>query len=113
MDVGTKFFPVISKLNPVLPARTPVGLSPVICGIGLAAAVIVNVSAGLLVPPPGEGVNTVTIAAPGFCTKVAGTWPVICVSLRKIVISESAPNPGFHCTTDWGVKFFPVTVNVN
>ena len=75
--------------------------------------VIVKLSAGLLVPPPGWGVKIVIIEAPGFSTSSAGTMPVISVSLWKIVVSGIAPVPGFHCTMDCGVKFFPVTFRLN
>jgi hypothetical protein len=51
--------------------KTPEGESDVMPGSGLGAALIVNV-AGWLLPPPGEGVETTTIAEPAFWMKLAG-----------------------------------------
>ena len=64
-DCETKFAPFTVSVNPPLPAKTPEGDSDVISGSGLDVPMIVNV-AGWLVPPPGEGVETVTNAEPAF-----------------------------------------------
>jgi hypothetical protein len=59
-DVETKFVPVIVRVNPAPPAMAELGFNNAIVGGG---TLIVNVSA-LEAPPPGAGVETVTIAVP-------------------------------------------------
>jgi len=66
VDWVKKFFPVMINTNPALPVVTPEGEIAVICGAGLGAGLIVNVNGGLLTPPPGLGVTTVTSAWPAF-----------------------------------------------
>src|SRR5574341_1019271 len=61
------------------------------------------------VPPPGVGVNTVTLTAPGAAMSEAGmvarNWlvPINAVGLLT----------PFHGTTDPGTKFDPITVRMN
>src|SRR5207248_1718523 len=57
---ATKFVPVNVSVNPNEPATTFVGDSAVSVGTGL---LIVNVCAAV-VPPPGVGLKTVTLAVP-------------------------------------------------
>src|SRR5580658_885582 len=57
-DWVKKFWPVMVRVNPPLPVVTPEGERPVICGAGLGAGLMVNVSGVLGSPPPGEGVVT-------------------------------------------------------
>ena len=57
----------------------------------------------LLVPPPGVGLNTVTIAVPTLAILDAGTLADICVLLINVVVS-AAP---FHLTTELVTKFAP------
>lgn len=71
-EVATKFLPVTSRLNPIEPAKTPEGESEVIDGIGLDTGLIMKVSGGWLVPPPGVGVKIVMEAVPGIWTNSAG-----------------------------------------
>jgi hypothetical protein len=72
------------------------------------AAVMVNVRAAL-VPPPGAGENTVTVAVPAVVILVAGTMAVSEVELTKLVVS-AVP---FHLITELLIKLLPVAVNVN
>ena len=58
-----KLLPLTVSVNPVPPAVAEVGLRLVVVGTGLLATLIVNVWA-FEVPPPGAGVNTVTVAVP-------------------------------------------------
>ena len=105
---------VLIKLVPVTvsetaaPAETVEGCNPVSAGIGLPAALIVNVSAPD-VPPPGVGLNTVTEAVPAVAMSLAGTAAVNCVAVPGVV-TNAAP---FHFTTEVLMKFVPVTVSVN
>ena len=64
-DCETKFLPLMVNVKPPPPVKTPEGESELISGSGLGAALMTNV-AGWLFPPPGEGVETTTIAEPAF-----------------------------------------------
>ena len=64
-DCETKLLPLIVSVKPAPPVKTPEGESDEIPGSGLGAALMTNV-AGRLLPPPGEGVETMTIAEPAF-----------------------------------------------
>jgi hypothetical protein len=108
-DCGAKLVPVTTKSAPADPARTVVGEMEVIVGTLLGAGVIVKVREVADVPPPGEEVNTTTVAVPGLAIRLAGTLVVIWLVLRKVVTS-AAP---FHSTTEPGEKLLPVTVKVN
>jgi hypothetical protein len=60
-------------------------------------------------PPPVVGLNTVTCADPTLRMSEAGTAAVSsCVVLRNVV----GRLPPFHCTTEHGRKFPPVTLSV-
>lgn len=61
------------------------------------------------VPPPGAGVNTVTLAVPAVAMSEAGIAAVNCVALTNVVV-RALP---FHCTIEALVKFVPLTVKVN
>lgn len=115
-EVATKLWPVTIRLNPFTPAKTEEGESELICGTGLVVALIVNVSGGLLVPPPGCGVKTVMEAVPGTATKRLGITTCNLPSLRKIgvmLIGVRLVAVPLHCTAEVGVKFLPFTVSVN
>ena len=58
-----KLLPVTVSVNPAPPAVVAEGVRPVVVGTGLLAALIKKVWA-LDVPPPGAGLNTVTVAVP-------------------------------------------------
>ena len=74
VELVTKLVPVAVKVNAPEPAIAVLGSMLVKVGTGLVL-VIVNVSA-LLVPPPGNGVNTVTGAVPVEAILAAGTIAV-------------------------------------
>src|SRR5690348_4565560 len=59
-------------------------------------------------PPPGAGVNTVTLALPAF---TISELPILTVKdeLLANVVGRAAP---FHNTSDLDVKLWPVTVSV-
>ena len=69
-DPLTKFVPVTVRTKAGEPAVAVEGLRLVIVGAALGG-VIVNVTA-LEVPPPGAGLNTVTLAVPAVAMSVAG-----------------------------------------
>ena len=69
---------------------------------------MVNVWA-LEVPPPGDGLTTVTLAVPAVAMSAAVIVAVISVSLTKVVVRFEP----FHCTWLLATKFVPFTVKVN
>jgi hypothetical protein len=101
-----KLLPVTVSVNAEPPATAVLGDSEVSVGLGFGA-VIVNVC-GLDVPPPGEGVNTVTEAVPAVAMSAAPICAVSCVLLPNVV-ARWLP---FHCTMDELMKFVPVSVSV-
>jgi hypothetical protein len=60
-EVGSKFVPAKVKVKAAPPAVAVLGFIPEAVGVGLA---IVNIWA-VEVPPPGAGLKTVTLPAPG------------------------------------------------
>src|ERR1700689_4417117 len=73
-----------------------------------AKSAIVSVRAGE-VPPPGNGLNTVTKMAPPVVRSPAGTMAVTWLA-GTIVVARATP---FHSTTVPAKKFVPVSVSVN
>ena len=73
-----------------------------------AKSAIVSVRAAE-VPPPGNGLNTVTKMAPPLVRSPAGTMAVTCVALTIVVVNATP----FHSTTVPAKKFVPVSVSVN
>ena len=61
------------------------------------------------VPPPGVGLNTVTVMTPPVAMSDAGAAAVNCVAFTNVVVSEVV----FHLTTDALTKLVPLTVSVN
>jgi len=61
------------------------------------------------VPPPGDGLNTVTGTDPAGPISVLEIAAWSCVELTYVV-NRIAP---LHCTTEQGTKLLPVTLNVN
>jgi hypothetical protein len=106
-DVETNPLPFTVSVKPVPPAVAEVGLIPVMLGTGFAA-VIVNVTE-LDVPPPGDGLNTVTAALPALAMSLAGIDAVSWLALRKVV-ERFEP---FQRTTELEMKALPLTVSVN
>jgi len=103
----TKLDPLTVSVNAPDPAVALAGWSVVIAGVGLFAALMVNVSAPE-VPPPGVGVKTVTEAVPTAAMSLVGTAAVNCVALPGVVTNATP----FHFTTELVTKFVPVTVSV-
>ena len=82
---------------------------------------IVNVNPFGLVPPPGPGLKTVTIAIPGEAINDAGTVAEICVAVIEVAARVVVPAAVFQWTTDpvaafdgfvGGMKLLPVMVSV-
>jgi len=91
-------------------ATTPEKANPsvVVTGVPVAdksASVIVNV-VGLVVPPPGVGLNTVTAAIPSSAKSAAGitAWRS---ELSKKLVVKAVP---FHWTTEVAENPDPMTV---
>ena len=104
-ELAKKLVPLTVKVKALLPAMTVLGARLVMVGDGL---LMVKVSA-LVVPPPGVGLKTVTLAVPALAKSAAGIVALNCVALPKVVV-RSAP---FHRTLDMLMKFVPLTVSVN
>src|ERR687891_684087 len=102
-----KFAPVTVSVKPALPAVVEAGDSAPTIGAGLGAAVIAN-GKPADVPPPGEGVRTVTCAVPTAATSPAPIVARSCVALTYVV-ARALP---FHRTTDDDTKLVPLTVSV-
>ena len=77
--------PLIVSVKPGLPAAAELGERFDTVGTGLGCAIIENVSE-FDVPPPGAGLNTVTLAEPMFCTSVAVICAVNWPELLKTVV---------------------------
>jgi len=71
--------------------------------------VMVKVSGGSVVPPPGAGLATVTAALPAEAMSLAKIAAVNCVALTKVVV-RLAP---FQCTVEAVTNPEPFTVSVN
>src|SRR5213594_3310464 len=105
-DVEMKLLPLTVSVKPAPPAMAEVGLMLVMLGTGFAA-VIVNVTE-FEVPPPGDGLKTVTAALPALAMSLCGIEAVSWPALTKVV-ERSAP---FQRTTDVEMKLLPLTVSV-
>src|SRR5437867_1384444 len=105
-DVEMKLLPFTVSVKAAPPAVAEVGLMLVIAGTGFAA-VIANVTE-FDMPPPGDGLKTVTAAEPGSLSKLAGIVSVSTLVLTKVV-ERSEPS---QRTTDVGIKPLPLTVRV-
>ena len=104
VEDDTKLFPVTVNVKPVPPTTAEPGVNNVIAGTGV---VIVNVRAAE-VPPPGEGLSTVTLAV--LTELMSAVVMAACkLVLETKVVERVLP---FHWTVDVGMKFVPVTVNV-
>ena len=76
-EPATKLVPFTVRVKPAPPAALLAGERPVVVGTGL---LIVKVRAGVEVPPPGEGLNTVTLAVPAVAMSAAVMSAVSCVA---------------------------------
>ena len=106
-DDGTKPLPFTMSVNAGPPATAVLGLRVPTTGTGFGA-MTANVSA-VEVPPPGAGVTTLTVRAPGVAMSPAVMVVSSCVALTNVV-GRLEP---FHCTTDELTNRLPVTVSVN
>jgi hypothetical protein len=93
------------KVNAALPAVTLVGVILVKVGCGLLTVRVTAVD----VPPPGEGLNTVTEMVPAEAMSLAGIAAVSWVLLLNVVLRFEP----FTRTTDPDTKLVPFTVSVN
>jgi len=103
LEEEMKFVPVIESVNDGPPAMAELGFKSEMTG-----PTIVNVIEPE-VPPPGAGLETVTIAVPALATSAA----VIAACkevLETNVVVRALP---FHWTVEDNKKFVPVTVSVN
>lgn len=107
---------VVDGRNPVpvtvttiagLPAAMLAGETLVMPGAGLAAVVTVKASAPL-VPPPGAGLETLTLVVPGT-SAAAGMATVSDVLVLEIGDNDERPN----MTVDFAPRLFPDRVSVN
>jgi hypothetical protein len=103
----TKFVPLTVRVKAAPPAVAEVGEMLDTDGTGLGVALTVNVCA-FEVPPPGVGLNTVTVAVPVAAMSLAGIAAVNWVEETKVV-ARADP---FHRTTEPLMKFVPLTVRV-
>src|SRR5216117_1711707 len=105
-DAATKPLPLTVRTNAGPPASADVGLMLLTLGAGFTGMMVKP--AALEVPPPGEGLKTVTEAEPPLATSLARMEAVSLVSLTKVV-ARSAP---FQRTTDPEMKLVPLTVRL-
>jgi hypothetical protein len=103
-EEATKFVPVTVSVKPASPANTALGPSNTEVGVGLSIA---KFSAPEM-PPPGVGVETVTMAVPVAATSAA-VMAACKVVLETNIVVRAEP---FHCTTEEDTKLDPVTVRV-
>jgi hypothetical protein len=105
VEDGTKFVPVTVSANAAPPASAEFGFKDAIVGAGL----LIVYANPLDVPPPGAGVETVTIAVPPAAMSAAVIAACKLVPETNVV-ARALP---FHCTVEADTKLVPVTVNVN
>src|SRR5262245_9742565 len=103
-----KFVPVTASMNCPLPAVTGFGLSAVIAGVGFGGGSTCKMAA-FDVPPPGAGLKTVMLAAPGLGMSVDLTVAVNWVALTNIV---GKLLPLIRTTDTLLTKPLPLTVSV-
>lgn len=107
MDCGTKLLPVTWIVNEISPANAPEGESMVTWGIWLVEGLIVKFIA-FEVPPPGDGVKTVTTTVSGVVRSFG-----MMVAVRRLLLSKSVSRGlPFHRTVDCGAKPDPLTDRV-
>src|SRR6266567_3962442 len=106
-DPLTKPLPFTVRVKAAVPAVADEGDSEAIDGVGLLGALMVN-PALPEVPPPGDGLNTVTWAVPAAAMSAALMDACSCPPLTYVV-DRFAP---FQFTTDPLTKPLPFTVRV-
>lgn len=105
VELAWKPVPYTVSVNAALPFVALAGLSAVMVGAGLS---MVNCN-WLEGPPPGAGLDTLTVAAPPAAMSPARMLAVSCVALTKVV-ARLAP---FHKTAAPLMKFEPWTASEN
>ena len=105
-DAETKLLPLTMREKDAPPAKAELGLRPVIFGTGFEAVIVKATE--LEIPPPGEGLKTVTAALPALAMSPAGMEAVNWLALPKVV-ERFEP---FQRTTDEEMKLLPFTVRV-
>src|SRR5450432_67557 len=104
-ELETNPVPVTFNVKAPPPVVAFEGISVVAVGTGL---LMLKVS-GPELPPPGAGLDTVTVAVPAVAMSAAGTVAVTLVLLTNVVVRL----PPFHFTTLPCTKLVPFTVRVN
>src|SRR5579872_3411824 len=99
--------PFTVRVKAAPPAVAPVGAREVIEGTGLAALMVKLALPD--VPPPGDGLNTVTRPVPAEAMSAAVMAACTCVALRNVVVRLEP----FHLTTEPFINPLPFTVRVN
>jgi hypothetical protein len=105
VEEETKLVPVTVRVKLEPPAKAAFGFRDTAVGTGLAT---VNVN-GPEAPPPGVGVETVTMSAAPVA--MSDVLIAACKLVLETKVVERAP--AFHWTVEEGTKFVPVTVSVN
>jgi hypothetical protein len=105
-EVAVKLVPVLVRVKAAPPAIALLGLRLASVGTGLTAVMVK--ARALEIPPPGVGVTTVMLGVPTLTRSLARMVAVSCVALTKLVVRLTL----FHCTTEAGTKFVPVTVRM-
>ncbi len=100
-----KFVPLIVNVCAPAPTVAALGERLLIAGTGLFTVKFTAFE----VPPPGEGLTTVTETVPAVAMSPADIAAVNCVPLTN-VLARALP---FHCTVEPETKFVPLTVSVN
>jgi hypothetical protein len=103
-EVGTKFEPFTANVNAAPPTTALAGVSVAIAGTGLFT---VNICAAV-VPPPGEGLVTVTFTGPPTVNCAPGIVMVRVAPPFDAVPPVFPLEPKF--TMDPAMKFVPVSV---
>jgi hypothetical protein len=98
-DNVTKFVPFMLRAKMPLPVSTAEGEMLVMCGSGLEVGLIVKLS-GAVIPPPGEGVETVIAATAAFSIKVEDT----CAVSEFVFTNRLLSAVPFQSTVEAGVK---------
>src|SRR5215472_9976429 len=103
---AAKPVPVTVSVKAALPAVTLAGLRLLMVGVGFTLATVSERAPD--VPPPGAGVNTVTLGVPAAAISLAGMAAVSCVDETNVVV-RLAP---LTWTIEPLVKLEPVAVRV-
>src|SRR5580658_7734240 len=106
LDPVTNPVPVTVRVNADPPAIAVLGDIPLV--VGAALPLILNVRVPV-VPPPGDGLDTATVAEPILATSLEESAMVNCAALTNVVVRAAL----FHNACDVETKPLPFTVNVS